>query len=356
MNNNPNEYSFREYPIFIALFGLACVIGGFYIFFVHRAGWEAIAIGLAIGLLALLLASVLDVNANRLTRTLNISRRKLFRHYHRDIPFNEIASIQLGFHRDSDDGSRTYRIEIALKDGSVIPLRTSYSSGRSTKEKKAQALREFIGVGGADTSLGGMFKTASQMMSQMANPQVQAEQELITGNQAQVHERNGVRWQLETLASGSIPISRWYSRDYVLPNHFLYLVQKMEGQKNLPDNKLMQAISEKLFAQSLKICGFTELDTPNIQNADPFPLPSRLDTHFFAFTSNEPLARQILNNRVMLPLADWAIKHPFRQDSSDQLAILFGPNGLYLTVPGYINTEYLEKLADLGAKLVRAQK
>ena len=354
MDNNANQFSFRDYPTLPVIFGLASIGAGVYFYLRNPATWTMPAVTLGVGLLMFLLASVLDVHADRITRTLSISRRGLVQRYQREIPFDEIAAIQIGASYSADDDgstSTTYRVEIVLKDGSIVPLRKSYSSGRSSKEKRAQRLREFIGVGGADMSHDGIFQAASQM----AQSQLQAEQESITGNQNEIHETNGIRWQIETLAFGSSPISRWYSSDYELPDNFLYLTQKMEGQKNPPNNKLMQAMHKKLFEQSLKVYGFDEFDAPNRKNADLFFLDDRLDAHFLAYTSDERLAQQILNPWTAMPLAAWAQKYPFTKNSVGQLAVLFGPSGLYLAVMGYINTEYLEELANLGAELVRAQ-
>ena len=105
----------------------------------------------------------------------------------------------------------------------------------------------------------------------------------------------------------------------------------------------------------MKIYNFDEADTPNLSNADLFPLDAHLEGDFFAYTNNKALAQNILNPWVKWPLADWARKHPFTQGSTDQLAVLFSPRGLYLAVMGYVNQEYLDELAHLGAELIRVQ-
>ena len=345
-----DQLSFRDFPTALVIAGLISSAGA--VFFYTQSGQlTGTVIALGFSLLLFLFATVLNVSANRLTRTLHISRRGLVYRFQREIPFNEIASIQVGYSRSSDGGSPSYRVEILLNDGNVVPLRKAYSSGRRGKEKQAEKLRTFIGVGGVDMSIGGMFKG----MAQELQPKLQAEQESITGDQDEIHETNGVRWQIKTLSFGTNPITRWHSADYSIADNFLYLTQKMDGQKSPPDNKLMQAMYEKLFQQSLKIYGFDTSDAPNTQDADLFPLGTRLDTNFFAYTSDVGLAQQILNPWTEIPLATWAQAHPFKQNSTDQLAVLFGPQGVYLAVMGYINTEYLDELATLGAELVRAQ-
>jgi hypothetical protein len=325
---------------------------GVYLYW-RNGQWIALAIALGINLLILLLSTVLDVQADRLRGTLSISHRGLLRRSQRQIYFNEIESIQLGTSVRNDDGrkSRSYRVEIWLNDGSVVPLRTSYSSGRKSKTKTIEALRKIIGVSGAPTSVGGMI----DLVSQVAASQIRVEQEVITGDQADIHETQGVRWQLESLSAGASPITRWLAPDYALPDHFLYLAQKLEGQKG---NKLMQMVSENFMAPSvlLSLYGFDESDTPNIENAETISLVGGLNKHFTAYASDERVARPILNAWVTTPLRAWAEKYPLKQGSSDQLLVLLGPNGLYLAVSGHIEAERLEELANLGAALARWQR
>ncbi len=345
-----DQLSFRDFPTALVIAGLMSIAGA--VFFYTQSGQSlGTVIALGFSLLLFLFATVLNVSADRLTRTLSISRRGLVYRFQREIPFSEIASIQVGYSHSSDGGSPTYRVEIRLNDGSVVPLRNAYSSGRRNKEKQAEKLRTFIGVGGVDMSIGGMFKG----MAQELQPKLQAEQESITGDQDEIHETNGVRWQVKTHAFGTAAITRWHTADYSLPDNFIYLTQKMEKQKNPPNNKLMQKVYEELFEQSMKIYGFDETDAPNMRDADLLVLDTRLTNTFFAYTSDTQLAQQILTPWTTIPLADWAQKHPFTQSSTDQLAVLFGPKGLYLSVMGYVNAEYLDELATLGAELVRAQ-
>ena len=107
--------------------------------------------------------------------------------------------------------------------------------------------------------------------------------------------------------------------------------------------------------QSLKIFGFDKSDIPNSENADVFPLDARLDAHFIAYTSDKELIPQVLSPWVAIPLANWVEKHSSSQNSSEKLAVLFSPKGVYLAVPGYVNTEYLDELTDLGVEIVLAQ-
>ncbi|MCF6278057.1 MAG: hypothetical protein L3J16_04820 [Anaerolineales bacterium] len=206
-----------------------------------------------------------------------------------------------------------------------MPLRKGYSSGRNKKERQAQRLREIIGVDGTDASIGGIFQT----IEKMAAPRLQAEQESITGDQDEIHETDGVRWQIKTLAFGLSPISRWQSADVALPNNFIYLTQKMKGQKQPASNKLTQIVYEKLFAQSLNIYGYREMAAPYLDKADIYPVEARLSRDFFAFASDAAIANKILTPWTTMPLANWANRHPFKENTNEQLALFYGPQGLF---------------------------
>ncbi len=352
MNDDSNQYNFREYPIRGIVFGLALILVGIYLYWKNDQ-WIPLAVAAGIAALIPLLSTVLNVQADRLTGTLNISRRGLLRHYQRQIYFNEIESIQLGTSVRNDEGSKSasYRVEIWLNDDSIVPLRSSYSGGRKRKENTAQALREFIGVGGAPMTPGGTV----DFVSQVAQSQMRVKQEAISGDQAEIHETKGVRWQLETVTFGASPVTRWVAPDYALPNHFLLLAQQLAGQKS---NKLMQMVADNFFSPSLLLpmYGFDESDTPGIENAETVSLDGRLSPHFTAYTNNEQAIRPILNAWATTALSAWAEKYPLKQGVSDQLVVLLGPNGLYLAALGPIQAERLDELSNLGAELAHWQR
>ena len=111
------------------------------------------------------------------------------------------------------------------------------------------------------------------------------------------------------------------------------------------------------FKQSLSIYGFRGEDhTPNLKRARQLSnLDPLMEPNFSAFTSDQNRALQILNPEVVILLVNWTALHPLQQGTSGQLAVLFGPNGVYLSMLSLTNPEHLAKLAALGAGLVRAQ-
>ena len=350
MDTNQTRLSFREKPITLWIVGIIMLCLGVFFYFQHPTQLILPAIVAGIGLLILITASIVDVMADKVARTLTISRRSPLRKFSKTIPFDDIQGIQMGTSVDDEDGTSTYRVEIALKDGSIVPLRSVYSSGRSAKVKRIQQLSEFIGVSGENDLLSNAFRAAAKQ----AQPQFKAEQESITGDQDIIHETDGVHWQLETLAHGGSPLTRWHSNDFRLPNSFLYLVQKTEGQKDLPDIKLLNNMVDMLFQRSIQIFSFDD-DAPDAQNADLIPLDERLAPFFFAYTNDSYRAKQILTPWASSALANWVARHPFKEGSNEQLGVLFGPNGLYLGVMGYVNQEYLDELTNLGVELIHNQ-
>ncbi len=330
-----NEYALKEYPILRVVIGFGLIAGGFYFFFKANQ-WLIASIALILGLLAILFASVLEIKGNAITRSLIFSRRGLIKNEYRELSFSEILGVGLG------GNGGTHRIEIRLTDGDVLPFTSYYSSGRRGKEKKAKKLRDFIGVDNASARTG-------------ASAQLRAEQELITGNQDEIHEQDGVRWQLKTIVQGNSPITRWHALDYSLPNNFLYLVQKGKEQGQLPAKGLLNPIYEKLFATSMKLIGFAEEDMPNTKNADMLSLDAPLDKLFSAYGSDPQGVARILNSYARIALIRWAEAHPCPEGAIGELAILFNPNGLFLAMPGYVQKDHLTDVTDLGIELVLAQ-
>jgi hypothetical protein len=199
-------------------------------------------------------------------------------------------------------------------------------------------------------SLAGSFKMASGLAQQP----FQQEQEAITGSQAEEHIADGVHWKLETTAFGSVPISRWSSPDFKWDGNFLYLTQKMQGQGS--QGGLMSMLGKTLFKASLSLYGFSLDLTPGLDSARAFAsLDAGLEPHFFAYTSDETGARQILNSWAVSPLSAWAQSHPLTKGNTDQLAVLFSPQGVFVAMAGLVNQEFLDEVAKLGAELVKAQ-
>jgi len=75
-----------------------------------------------------------------------------------------------------------------------------------------------------------------------------------------------------------------------------------------------------------------------------------------AYASSSIQAPQVLNPWVGMPLAAWAQKYPLKQGNSNQLAVLFCPQGVYVAMMGLVNPEFLQELTALGVALVKAQK
>ncbi len=354
MDNRSNQLTIREYPIFGWLFGLF-MFGMGLLFYQAKPDQSAmLIIAGGIGLLFFLFSTILIVKADRSTGLLTIQRIGLFRRFKREIPVSEILAIQLEHSFSHSSSSRrsasVSRIVVVTKNQEVIPFRNAYSSGQWAKEAKAKKLREFLGVGGADGSPEGIF----QEVSSRAVNQFKQEQEAITGSQETEKVTDGVHWKLETKATGGTPISRWFSPDFRWEDNFVFLIQKMQGQGS--QSGLMSMMGKMLFKTSLSLYGFPADLAPGLDSAEILvPLDPQLEPHFMAFTSDPSGARHILNPWVEMPLAAWAQKYPVKQGSSNQLAVIFSPPGVYLATIGLVNPEFLDELTSLGVELVKAQ-
>jgi hypothetical protein len=359
MDNQDSNLTFRQYPIVNWIIGL--IFLALAATYLPNRSWSAGAANLvllivevAIGLFLILFGSIGTISADRVTQMLTVSFRSPLRSSKKEVPFAEIAAIQLEMNPSRSGRSRggpTFRIVTVRKDGQIVPSYSYFSSRSMEKDRIVEKLRAYVGVGGDDPGFGRPFQAASQM----ARQKFQEQQETITGSEAEGHITDGVHWTLETKAFGGMPVSRWHSPDFKCDGNFLYLTQKVEGQG--AQGGLMATMGRMVYKTSMTLFGFSGELTPNENRAEVLaPLDPQLENDFSAYTSDSRWARQILNPWAMKTLAAWAQSHPLtKSNRSDQLAILFSPEGLYLATMGLTNPEFLDEAAKLGAELVKAQ-
>jgi hypothetical protein len=353
--DNPNDtLTIRELPIVPWIVGVVLLATAGFTGVGASGDWTITAISGIIGLLFLGLSSILVVTADRRTGMLIIRRTSLFHRFVREIPIAEVAAVQLEASH-SHDSSPTYRIIVLTKANETIPLRTAYSSGTASKEAKARKLREFLGVGGADSSLGGLF----QMATSMAQQAFQKQQEALTGPEAAEKVTDGVHWRIQTAAYGGMGITRWFTPDQTCPTGFVFLAQKVAGQG--PAAGLLGGLNKMLFHQLLGLYGYGKEDALGLDSADLLPaVDPRLDPHFSVFTSDPSAAHQFLNPWSVAPLVDWATRYPLKQmqktnELFGQLTVMLSPRGLYVSCPGTLIPEAVEEITQLGVALVKGK-
>lgn len=355
-----DQIKFNDIPFGSWFFGLLFLGVGFFLVLV-QAGWLTILIFGGIGLLLLLLSWGLTITADRQTQTLILHYWSLyFLRRTTEIPFGDIATIRVAStHSGTRRGqqTRSFRIEVVRKDNSILPFRTTYSSGffgSIQKQKIVDQLRAFIGLAEAfDESPAGYFRAANKAVAQQAASVQQA----LTGPNEQEHVTNGVHWYLQSTALATAPVTRWYSPDFKTRDGFLFLAQKVAGQSS---GGLMAVVGNALFQQSISMYGFKGNDVPNLARAQMIaPLPPQLDSNFMAYTSSPAESQQIISPWMQHPLADWAQRYPLKQFQSkggfSQLVILFSPNGVYLATMGVLHPDEVEELTRLGVEMVKTQ-
>lgn len=352
MDNQDNTLTIREYPLGEWGFGLLMLAVAGFTAVGARGDWSITLIAGAAGLLFIIFAAVLVVEADRVNGTLTIRRTALLRRYVRAIPIANIAALQLDASRNS---SSNYRIVVITKDNETIPFRNAYSSGISAKQAKAKRLREFLGVGGEDMPSGSMFSQASSRAQQV----LQEQQEAMTGPEAEEHVTEGVHWKIQTVAFGGTPVTRWFSIDQECPGAFVFLAQKVAGQTKAAGG-LLGGMNKFLFHESIGMYGFGGAETPGLESAMLIePFDPQLDPHFSVFTSDPQAARQYLAWSVA-PLADWANRYPLKQLQPTraifgQLVVMICPSGTYVACMGKIIPEAVQELTDLGVALVKGK-
>ena len=347
MNDTRNEYVIQDHPTKTWVLAIIMLGGAFFFYLRNPEQWPVVVTLAVIGLMLLMVPAV-EIKASRATKTVVIFRRSLFRKSQQTIAVRDIVSIAVGVKTDREDGSHSYRVEITLANGDIIPLRSTYSNNRKRHEELARKLREVTEVenepsANLDDALG----------SEVMRHEFQQQQEEITGKQGVEHITRGVHWTFETLAFGRMPLSHWHSPDFQLEDTFVFLTQKLVGQKALPS--LLQPATDLLFKGSMRVYGLDEDDTPDLSSAEMIELPERLEAHYFGYSDEGVRAKKMLNPWVTTPLTNWAQKYAMTKENiSSQLVIHIGPNGLSLRTPGLVNPEYLDDLTTLGVELVRA--
>ncbi len=361
MDNPGNQLVLHDRPYGLWLFGAAFFVAGLIIIFTTENGvFPGILIG-GIGVVMLASTASLTIKADRAARKLTLNYRSLLRHEEKVIPFADIAAIDVEMSVSGERrGTRTrrtptYRVALRTRGGENIPFRSYYSGGITPHQTMANQLRAFIGVGGSDmASSPALSETRSASSEQLYRDAQQG----MTGSQSEEQITEGVHWRLETRAFANTPVNRWISPDFKLDQGFIYIVQSMPGQK-ASTGGLLGGLNNLLFRQSLSIYGFSESDTPGIDQAQPLSNPDpRLEQHYMVFTNNPYAARQILNPWVVMPLVNWAQTYPLQQGQSGygtQLAVLYGPSGVTIAFFGLATPERLQEITAIGVELVKSQ-
>lgn len=303
----------------------------------------AVFIGIGL-LLGVLLAATTRLSLDQARGVLEIDYHYLYRRAHKEIPLDELASIDIERSHSSDSGY-TYRLVFVMRSGEVIPLHSYYSSGYLGKQRMADQIRQAVGMPAYHEQL-------AQAAHSLIRPHIPApipERSGVT---------NGVAWKIETRYYGAMPVTRWISQDFSLPGDFLLLAQNIPGMKS--PGGLMKAISGLFLRQFASIYGFSEGDLPGMNQARIIEqTDSRLAAYFTAISSSPDRLFRLLHPWVTTPLINWAAKRPLRQAASEteatgQLAMLIGPSGVILALFQDASGESLEELVNTGAEVVRS--
>jgi len=348
MEDRQTILRYTEYPLAFWIVGAFIAIPGIVIYAITPYGSIFLpAAELIIASLFFLFPRILTVTADLGEQTLTLRYRSLLRSSEKQLRLPDIDSIHLETSRDSDSGT-TYRIVAACKDGQVIPFRSYYSSGRLTKQKKVDRLRAFLGLNTPDAS------QPSNITEDSLAPRGPAL--AVTGGEE--HLTDGIHWTLQNVTAAGSAAMRWYSPDFKFPAGFLFLAQKVPGQKAI-GGKLVEEIGKFLFQHVISLFGFAQEDLPGLDSAEMLaPLDSRLEPYFMAYTSDPASARQVLNPWVSTPLAEWAEHSPLRtmqvQADLSQLIVLFSPRGVYLAHLRAMTPAAVVSLSDLGVAVLKA--
>jgi hypothetical protein len=353
METKNDRLTIRDYPFLLWLIGLLAL--GFAVMAFIQKPTQLIGpvIGGFIFLMVFLTSSVMTVTADRTTSLLTVKHSSPLRCKVIEVPISDITAVELERSTSTTSGnySSSYRIAFTTRDNQTIPLHSYYSNGSVSMQSRATRLREFLGVGGLDISTGGIIKQGIQMAQQ----HFQEQQEALTGSQDEEHITNGIHWKIQTVTMGASPVSRWFSPDFHCASCFVFLAQKVVGQKTVTGG-----LGKILFQTTVGLYGFSAEDTPDLASANVLsPIDATLDSHFSALTSDNAAAQKILNPSSISLLIDWGTRYPLKQVQKaglfGQLVVMFSPRGLFVASLGTMIPEALDEMTNLGIALIKAQ-
>lgn len=321
---------------------LGALVGGLAIFMAPSPPWRA---GPILGFVALCTAqlllftrsSLLTIQVDADGGCLVLMYRSLLSKRVNRLSLDEIASIDI--EASAADG-RSDRVVISLRDGQVTPLRRYYTT--SSKERLAKSLRELTGVGGSH------IRTNDDI--QMIRQRHQA----LIAEYADMRETSGVRWKVQEVDLGRLPVTRWFSPDSRTNGEFVYIAQRPTGQL-FPGG----IIGRSAMRVALGLYSFSGEDVPRLDAATLVSLDDQLAPDFVAFASDASAAAEIVDPRVVGALAAWAAQHPLHTIRVGYclgpLSVLFSPQGVYAVTSGISDSAQLDELVAVGVQLVNAQ-
>ena len=129
---------FRDYPLILWLLGAIALFVG--IWLIDEIAGRLVFIGL--GIAAVGFMAVLTVTVDHTNRTLYLKYRSLFRRSIKMFSIVDVCGVNVVC--DNDEGN--FRIELLLRSGQRVPLRSAYSPGKWLHERKARRLRAELGI------------------------------------------------------------------------------------------------------------------------------------------------------------------------------------------------------------------
>lgn len=310
-----------------------------------------VSIGL---LLTIFFASVNTINADRVHHILTIHSRSFIQASSESYPFDEIAGFEVenSMRRSGRrSNNSTYRLVLVKTSGERIPLRGFYTSGYNGKGRNAQALNDYLNLPGREENPTNMFGLPFHSQAGI-NPDPTLSKEGIT---------SGVTWRIETHGVGERLVTRWISTDFTCPGNFLLVMQMPKeipikvGGEGLVNNFILL-----IYKKFLGLYGFLPGDTPGFDSAETVKINNeRFTKTYYTLTSEQTFGQSTLNDWTVIPLKNWADRHPMQNVSADeqvgQLAVMYSPRGLQAAILGNPSDEILDDLIWLGVELVKAQ-
>jgi hypothetical protein len=350
--NDPNQMLvIKNTPVVAWIISAFFALAAIFIFSQSASALVPALIFFGIALLVLVaFGGISTVRADRFQRVVSISHRTLIGKKEKTYSFNDVDRFEVEASRSRvTHQHRTieHRVVMVLKNGEKVPLENVYTNNYNQKAMRARQLSEFLNLPAWENIPQNQLQHAINIESAMtARPE-----------QAQSGTTDGINWTINIFNISGKVVTRWVCTNFNWPECFLLLSQKPKSAAQLSSGGFLGNLALLAFQQIMGIYGFKPADTPYFEDAAPLNLADpNLAQVFSAFTNGQTRAQQLVNARVAAVLMRWAEHHPLKTVSKtgEQMAILYSPNGLMVSVLGSSSSQQTEEIIAIGAELMKA--
>ncbi len=296
----------------------------------HGRAWLIFVVPVVVGLFF----EVTTVTIDQDTREVRLRRARPWGASERRFSFEEVVAVMV---EGSTSGrSRTYGVVLALRSGDKVPLQSSTSSGRGSKQHLAQTLADAISQGRSapiTAALDGVFRESSSGST------------------------DGIRWTLDHIDRGNEwELTRFWTDAARLGDGFLFVAPASAAASTPPlgGGGALGAFLRTIVQQYLRALDLTEADLPHRDRTVTLEHEPLSRAGFVVSSSAPDAARRWLDAGAAALLAEWQQRPVLRAGRALEPHLVLGPTGLRLIFRKCMRQEpEVARIHALGLALTR---